>query len=98
VNLGNCLAVAGGLQEAEQLDRQTYQTYASRLGETHPDALVAGLNLADDLSRLGRTDEADRLRGRLLPLLTERLGTDHPTVARVQSGERVDRELEPQPT
>lgn len=98
VNLANCLAAAGRFEEAERLDRATYQAYVARLGDSHPDALVAGLNLSDDLKALGRGEEGELLRARLLPGLVERLGSDHPTVVGVLANQRVDRELEPQPT
>lgn len=98
VNLANCLSASGQFEEAHELDRTTYERYVHRLSESHPDALVAGLNLAADLLLLGRAEEGERLRGRLLPALVDRLGAEHPTVVQAQAGQRVDRELEPQPT
>jgi hypothetical protein len=53
--------------------------------------------LAQTLERLGDPDQARSVRQRVLPQLVRRLGEQHPTLQEVRNGERIDRELEPQP-
>jgi hypothetical protein len=98
VNLSNCLAVAHDLTKARELDQAAYEQFAARLGRDHPDTLVTGANLARTLEGLGQREAAQALLGQVLPVLTRRLGEQHPTLIAVQNGERVDREIEPQPT
>jgi tetratricopeptide (TPR) repeat protein len=97
VNLANCLAAHGDLASAQRLDTDAYERFGRRLGDDHPDALVAGANLAQTLERLGDPDQARSVRQRVLPQLVRRLGEQHPTLQEVRNGERIDRELEPQP-
>ena len=105
INLANCLGDSGHLTRAEDLERQTIDRLTSKLGENHPDTLVCKANLAVTLHFAGKaqrsaakTEEAERLRARALVNFTQVLGNQHPNALLLEEWQRINRDLEPQPT
>ncbi len=98
VNLANCLGDSGDLAAAEQLQRETIARLRDTLGLLHPDTLTCEANLAVTLRGAGQDEEAEELRARVLNDLGPVLGPHHPNVELLQDWQRIDRELEPQPT
>jgi hypothetical protein len=97
VNLANTMGDMEDLAEAEALERQTLAKLRERLGERHPDTLVCEANLAATLHLARRDEEAEEARARILDLLSRVVGPTHPNVAVLQSWQRINRDLEPQP-
>jgi CO dehydrogenase nickel-insertion accessory protein CooC1 len=96
VNLANCLADEGNTEAAEPLGRATLEDLRQVLGPGHPDTLVAQADLAVTLRELGRVQEAETLAGSAVAGLERALGKGHPDLAQLESGQRVNRDLEPQ--
>ena len=97
INLANCLGDAGELAEAEALERETIARLEQKLGTRHPDTLACQANLAVTLHRSGQQEEAEQLRGRILDEFAEVLGARHPNALLLETWERINRDLEPQP-
>jgi hypothetical protein len=97
MNLANCLADAGDIREAAKLDTETYGRFGRLFMDDHPDTLAAGANLAQSLEAIREPGQARELRHRILPMFARRLGEEHPTTVAARNGERIDREIEPQP-
>jgi CO dehydrogenase nickel-insertion accessory protein CooC1 len=96
INLSNCLGDARDLAAAEALQRGTLAALGKVLGPEHPDTLICQANLAVTLRDAGRADEAEELAAGVLVSLEETLGKGHPDIAQLQSGQRINRDLEPQ--
>ena len=96
INLSNCLADARNLAEAEELQRGTAAVLARVLGREHPDTLICQANLAITLRDAGRSGEGEQLAASVLVTLEQVLGKGHPDIAQLQSGQRINRDLEPQ--
>ena len=97
-NLANCLADAGLVRDAEALERETFIAFRETLGERHPDTLAVEGNMAVTLAELDRTTEAEELRDRLLAMLATVLGERHGNYLALSRWQRLDWDLEPQPT
>ena len=97
INLANAYAATGQLERARELDSTLLPLLIGRNGRYHPVTLTCAMNLSLDLLALGRTEESQLLRGQTLPRLVEIFGEDHPTVHAAGNGDRLDRELMPQP-
>jgi len=107
VNLANCLADRGDLVQAAAIERQTIAALLEKYGRSHPDTLAAQANHILTLGAASR-ESVDRLAadpaaggGSLDGVLAEMervLGAHHRTVEAVRQGERISRDLDPQPT
>ena len=78
--------------KAEQLDRQSLEGLATRLGPEHPDTLRCQANLGLDLAARGQSDRVTHEAARKL---AGRLGENHPVVRKLRAGKRAERLLEP---
>jgi CO dehydrogenase nickel-insertion accessory protein CooC1 len=96
INLSNCLADARNLTEAETLQRSTLAVLKKVLGTDHPDTLICQADLAVTLRDAGRPEESDELAASVFAGLARVLGKSHPDIAQLQSGQRINRDLEPQ--
>jgi hypothetical protein len=96
INLSNCLADARNLAEAEELQRGIAAVLARVLGREHPDTLICQANLAITLRDANRSGEGEQLVSSVLVSLEQVLGKGHPDIAQLQSGQRINRDLEPQ--
>lgn len=97
-NLANCLAGTGHLTEAEELERNMALAFEETLGSQHPDTLAVEGNRVATLVALDRTVEATELRDRILPISVQVLGEEHGNTRALRAGQRLDWDLEPQPT
>jgi Tetratricopeptide repeat/TIR domain/NB-ARC domain/AAA domain len=98
INVANCLGDCEELDDAEALERQTLGKLQQTLGARHPDALVCEANLAVTLRMRGQEGTAESIRARLLTEFDQVLGPRHPNAVLVQNWQRINRDLEPQPT
>jgi CO dehydrogenase nickel-insertion accessory protein CooC1 len=96
INLSNCLADARDFAAAEALQRSTLAVLSAVLGPGHPDTLTCQADLAVTLRDTGRLAEAEELTASALAGLERDLGKGHPDIAQLQSGQRINRDLEPQ--
>jgi CO dehydrogenase nickel-insertion accessory protein CooC1 len=96
INLSNCLGDAGDLPAAEALQRSTLAALREVLGPNHPDTLICQANLAVTLREAERPDEAEDLAASVLAGLEQVLGKGHPDITQLESGQRINRDLEPQ--
>ncbi len=96
VNLANCLGDSGELAAAEELGRETISHLGTVLGPDHPDTLVCQADLGVTLRALGRIEESEEIATRMVASLERVLGAGHPDVAQLRSGQRINRDLEPQ--
>ena len=94
MNLATDLSLAGDHEAARRLSEQTYELAGRVRGHSHPDTLAAGANLALDRTATGAAEDAGRLLEDVLGNLRHTLGPDHPTVANVTHGLRIDCEIE----
>ena len=97
-NLANSLAGTGRVADAEELERATALAFEEILGFQHPDTLAVKGNRVVTLVGLGRATEAAELRDRILPVSVHVLGEDHGNTQALRAGQRLDWDLEPQPT
>ena len=70
----------GRYAQAEDLFRQSMQTYTELYGADDPQTLNCAANLAGALADLGRADEAEAIYTRILGQQTLTLGDEHPDV------------------
>jgi hypothetical protein len=96
INLSNCLGDAQDLAAAESLQRTTLAALTKVLGPDHPDTLICQADLAVTLRDAGRSEESEKLAASVLAGLEKAVGKRHPDIARLQSGQRINRDLEPQ--
>jgi cellulose biosynthesis protein BcsQ len=96
INLSNCLGDTRDLAAAESLQRSTLAALTRALGAEHPDSLICQANLAVTLRDAGRSEESEKLAASLHLSLEKVLGKAHPDLAQLQSGQRINRDLEPQ--
>jgi cellulose biosynthesis protein BcsQ/tetratricopeptide (TPR) repeat protein len=96
INLSNCLADARNPAEAESLQRSTLVALLKVLGREHPDTLICQANLAVTLRDTGRAEESEQLTASVLAGLVRVIGKSHPDIAQLQTGQRINRDLEPQ--
>ncbi|HEY6493731.1 MAG TPA: FxSxx-COOH system tetratricopeptide repeat protein [Trebonia sp.] len=96
INLSNCLGDARELAAAESLERSTLETLSKVLGAHHPDTLICQADLAVTLRDEGRADESEKLAATALANLEQVLGKMHPDIVQLNSGQRINRDLEPQ--
>ncbi len=97
LNLANALADLGQFEDALVLEARAMEGLAQRLTPSHPDAMIAESNFSITLRALGRVREADERRDRIAAALADKLGVDHPNAVSVRRGQRINRDLEPQP-
>jgi tetratricopeptide (TPR) repeat protein len=95
INLSNCLGDARDVAAAEALQRSTLAALRQVLGDDHPDTLICQANLAVTLRDAGRSAESEQLTASVLVGLERVLGKGHPDIGQLQSGERINRDLEP---
>lgn len=96
VNLSNCLADARDLAAAEALQRRTAAALSEVLGSDHPDTLICQADLAITLRDANRAEESEELTARVRAGLETVLGSGHPDIGQLMTGQRVNRDLEPQ--
>jgi TIR domain/Tetratricopeptide repeat len=96
INLANCQADARNFEVAEALERSTLAALTKVLGADHPDTLICQADLAVTLREVGRSEEAEELAADILTRLTQVLGPRHPDIDQLESGQRINRDLEPQ--
>ncbi|MEV4133202.1 FxSxx-COOH system tetratricopeptide repeat protein [Dactylosporangium sp. NPDC049742] len=70
----------------------------ARKGAEHPYLLARAINLAHDLRAVGAVDEAQTLLEKSLTGLRRALGDGHPEVVAAERGERLEADIEAQPT
>ena len=97
INLGNCLGDAGNLAAAEALERRTLAALTRVLGADHPDTLICLADLAVTVRDAGRAEESEGLAAAALTGLERAVGKNHPDVLQLLGGQRINRDLEPQP-
>ena len=78
-NLATAYQVAGRLDEAITLHKQSLEACTRILGPNHPTALTSRNNLATAYQVAGRLDEAITLHKQSLEACTRILGPNHPT-------------------
>jgi CO dehydrogenase nickel-insertion accessory protein CooC1 len=98
INLANCMGDSGNLAESEALERDTIVRLQRTLGPEHPDTLACTANLAVTLHAAAQHAEANELREWTLDVLSHLLGADHPNTELLMDWQRINRDLEPQPT
>ena len=96
INLSNCLGDVQDLTAAESLQRDTLATLTKVLGARHPDTLICQADLAVTLRDEGRAEEADGMAASVRTGLEQVIGKEHPDIAQLNSGQRINRDLEPQ--
>jgi hypothetical protein len=96
INLSNCLGDTQELAEAETLQRRTLATLSEVLGPEHPDTLICQADLAVTLRDQGRTVESEKLAASVHEALEQVLEPGHPDITQLLSGQRINRDLEPQ--
>lgn len=95
VNLANNLFAMGQYGAARDLDDETYLRLGESLGMEHPDTLAAGSNLAISRDRDGDKAGSRALHARILPVARAKLGDNHPNTKRIESGQRLNCDIEP---
>jgi hypothetical protein len=98
VNVANCLADLERYAEADDLEVDTIAKLTSVLHANHPDTLACRSNHAITLDALERPQEAEDLRQEVTDAFIRRFGEDHPNVEDSRTSQRLNRDLEPQPT
>jgi len=79
ISSAEAVGTPGGDPETEApLARQRLAALKEKLGEEHPEALKAMMNLGVYLSKLHRDEEAEPLKHRVLEISNRSLGADHP--------------------
>ncbi|CAG8684289.1 16315_t:CDS:2, partial [Acaulospora colombiana] len=76
--LGSAYVQAGRLKEAEKVEVKVLEMQHKKLGEWHPDTILASNNLADTYYHLGKLKEAEELQIKVLEMRKEILGEQHP--------------------
>jgi hypothetical protein len=97
VNRANCFGDAGEFAAAEGLECETISRLERVLGPDHPDTLICRANLVVTLRGAGREQEAKEQRAKILSDFSKVLGTGHPDAVQLREGQRINRDLEPQP-
>jgi tetratricopeptide (TPR) repeat protein/CO dehydrogenase nickel-insertion accessory protein CooC1 len=97
VNRANCFGDDGEFATAEALERETISRLDQILGPDHPDTLICRANLAVTLRGAGRDREAKEAKAKVLSDFGQILGTGHPDAVQLREGQRINRDLEPQP-
>jgi tetratricopeptide (TPR) repeat protein len=97
VNRANCFGDAGEFAAAEGLERETISRLEQVLGPDHPDTLICRANMVITLRGAGRDREAKELKAKILADFSQVLGTGHPDAVQLREGQRINRDLEPQP-
>jgi len=105
INVANVLADCGEHAAAQALLQETRHNLVELLEavpsaserEQHPDLLACDANLAVTLHDLGRLEEAQEKRGKLLGTLAALHGETHPNTVALSEWRRIDRELDPMP-
>jgi hypothetical protein len=95
MNLANCLGDLGDLDRTSELERSTVAILRKRLRDRHMDTLVCEANHAITLKQGRRVAESQNILDRIIPFMTDELGSEHPTVLRARNGRRIGRDLEP---
>ncbi|WP_336205687.1 FxSxx-COOH system tetratricopeptide repeat protein [Nonomuraea sp. LPB2021202275-12-8] len=98
VNLANCAGHLGDIERAASLERHALDGLRQCFRPGHPDTVACQANMAITLRDAGDQVEAERLHGEALAALCIVLGESHPSVTAVREWERLNRDLEPQPT
>lgn len=95
INYANCLVDSGELQTAIALEREALERASQTLGDDHYDVIALRSNLSVDLAEAGVTEESEEHYSEALQLAARTLGIDHPTYEAVDSGVRLDADIEP---
>ncbi|MET0236362.1 MAG: tetratricopeptide repeat protein [Kibdelosporangium sp.] len=82
------------MQAAAELGEQVLEQSGVALGEDHPSTLFAAANLAFDLMRLGRIEEAARMREMTIAVLARVVGAEHPVASDARRSVRIDCEAD----
>ncbi|MCK9922106.1 FxSxx-COOH system tetratricopeptide repeat protein [Frankia sp. AgPm24] len=97
-NLANCYVDLGRTSERNELDSLVEKSLQIHLGFEHPRTLVAMAHRAAALGGdTGSNNNISSSSSGLLEELTSMLGADHPTIAKILDGERVDFEIDSPP-
>ncbi len=97
VNRANCYGDAREYAAAEALERETISRLEQALGPEHPDTLICRANLVITLRGAGQDREAKEMKAKILSDFSQVLGTGHPDAVQLREGQRINRDLEPQP-
>jgi tetratricopeptide (TPR) repeat protein len=97
INLANCFGDNGEFAAAEALERETISRLEQVLGPDHPDTLICRANLVVTLRGADRDKEAREAKAKILSDFSRVLGTGHPDAVQLREGQRINRDLEPQP-
>ena len=81
----------------EALERETISRLEQVLGPDHPDTLICRANLVVTMRGAGRDKEAKDAKAKILSDFSQVLGTGHPDAVQLREGQRINRDLEPQP-
>lgn len=95
INYANCLVDTGETDAAIALEREALAGVLETLGADHYDVVTLRSNLAVDLAGAGVTQESEEHYSGALQLAAQTLGVDHPTYEAVDSGVRLDADIEP---
>ncbi|MDX3520638.1 FxSxx-COOH system tetratricopeptide repeat protein [Streptomyces scabiei] len=95
INHANCLVDTGEPEAAIALEREALAGVLQTLGADHYDVITLRSNLSVDLAGAGVTDESEEHYSEALQLAAQTLGVDHPTYEAVDSGVRLDADIEP---
>ncbi|MDT0569415.1 FxSxx-COOH system tetratricopeptide repeat protein [Streptomyces sp. DSM 3412] len=95
INYANCLVDTGELEAAIALEREALEGVWETLGADHYDVITLRSNLSVDLAEAGVTEESEHHYSEALQLAAQTLGVDHPTYEAVDSGVRLDADIEP---
>ncbi|MEV6382837.1 FxSxx-COOH system tetratricopeptide repeat protein [Streptomyces sp. NPDC051773] len=95
INHANCLVDTGETEAAITLEREALTGVLETLGADHYDVITLRSNLSVDLAGVGVTEESEEHYSGALQLAAQTLGVDHPTYEAVDSGVRLDADIEP---
>jgi tetratricopeptide (TPR) repeat protein len=90
----NVRFAAGAPAEAHQIEQWVYEAMVEPLGESHPDRLIAGCNLAATRETLGDTAGLAEFRRDLAALAARALPAHHPIAQAIVNGDRWECELD----
>jgi tetratricopeptide (TPR) repeat protein len=65
-------------EEAERLWRKAYQLTRKTFGERHLSTLINAKHLINSISRLGRHNEAEEMISKMISIISDILGSQHP--------------------
>ncbi|WP_200308452.1 FxSxx-COOH system tetratricopeptide repeat protein [Streptomyces adelaidensis] len=95
INYANCLVDTGEREAAIALEREALEGVLETLGADHYDVITLRSNLSVDLAGADDAEESEHHYSGALQLAARTLGVDHPTYEAVDSGVRLDADIEP---